>query len=66
MTYKIIDGQGGGLKGTEEHLTLDSVRNSLASFHSIDVEGTEKMTLGDLCEIGTWSIEDDQGNEIEI
>ncbi len=54
--YKIIDLQGGGLKKTEQHNTLESVRESLASFHSIDVENTELMTLVDLCEIGGWEV----------
>ena len=55
--YKIIDGQGGGLKSTEFHETLEEVRASLASFHSIDVEGAEHMTLEDLQEIGDWEIQ---------
>ena len=54
--YKIIDGQGGSLKADEEHKTLDEVRESLASFHSIDVDGAEEMSLQELCDIGTWDV----------
>ena len=57
--YTIIDTQGGGLKSTEKHETLESVRESLASFHSVDVEGAEDMSLIELCEIGGWGIEQD-------
>lgn len=64
--YRLVDGEGGGLKWHELHPSLESVRESLAGFHSVDVEGAERMTLTDLCEIGTWSIVDQDDKEIEL
>ena len=57
--------QGTGAMSTREFETLDKVREALDSYHSVDVEGTDKMTLIDLCEIGTWSVEED-GVEVEL
>lgn len=62
--YQIIDGQGGGLKSTERHATLESVRESLASFHSVDTEGAEVMGLTELCDIGTWDTVDSKGKSV--
>jgi len=62
--YKIIDRQGGGLKNTEQHESLEDVRESLVSFHSIDVEGAEDMSLQDLCDIGDWDVVTGEGVSI--
>jgi hypothetical protein len=32
-------------------------RAALASFHSADVEGTERMSLAELLDLGGWSLE---------
>lgn len=54
--YKIIDLQGSGLRAGMEFDTLEAVRESLASFHSIDVECAEEMGLNDLCSMGCWDV----------
>lgn len=61
MSYKIIDRQGTGAKANNIYNTLDEIRDDLRSYHSIDVEGAEKMTLEDLCEIGEWEVEEVKG-----
>lgn len=64
-TYAVIDRQGMGTMAARRFSSLEEVRDALASFHSIDVEGTEKMTLIDLCEVGEWEITKN-GKEIEL
>lgn len=56
--YKVIDMQGTGHMAGEVFDSKDEIRDRLRSFHSIDVEGAEKMSLNDLLEIGTWEIEE--------
>lgn len=58
--------QGGGLKRGNTYATLEEVRDDLASFHSIDVENTDKMSLNDLCEVGSWQVVDMDGNTINV
>lgn len=55
--YKVIDCQGGGLMSDRQFSSLEEVKEALQSFHSVDVENTDKMTLEDLCEIGSWAVE---------
>lgn len=63
--YRIIDGQGGGLMAMREFKTLDEARDTLRSFHSIDTEGVDKMSLAQLCELGVWTIEEN-GKELTL
>ncbi len=63
---RIKDEQTGGyFAGGVTFETLDEVRAQLASYHSVDVESTEKMSLTDLCELGHWSVHDEQGNPVD-
>ena len=64
--YKVQDLQGGGLMRSRSWKTLNALRDDLADFHSIDVEGTESMTLADLCEIGSWGVIDENDNEVLV
>lgn len=63
--YALVDRQGMGTMADRRFYSLDEVKEALQSFHSIDVEGTEKMTLIDLVEIGDWAITRD-GKEISL
>ncbi len=54
--YKVIDRQGTGAMSGRIFASKEDARDQLASFHSVDVENTETMTLEDLCEIGDWEL----------
>lgn len=65
-TYKLIDRQGGGLKKDNIYRSEDEVLDDLRSFHSADVENTDKMTLNDLLEIGEWELVKVDGGQASI
>ena len=58
MKFKIVDRQGTGYMSELVFNNKDEIREQLASFHSIDVEGAMEMSLNDLLEIGDWEIEE--------
>lgn len=62
--YRVEDLQGGGLMRSRVFESREQVREALASFHSVDVENTESMTLEDLCEIGCWEVVESQCTHI--
>lgn len=57
--YKLVDGQGEGLKEDIIFNSKEEVRQNLILFHSQDWEGhedIEKMDLNFLLEYGFWDI----------
>lgn len=70
MKYKIHDKQTGGyFAGGAEFDTLEDMRLQLISYHSVDWTGEndiDTMSLLDIVEYGEWSIEDTEGNIIEV
>jgi len=76
MKYKILDNQTGGrcFADGETFDSLEKIREQLASYHSIDWEGVDSndnpidintLSLEDLLDYGEWSIEDENGKEVD-
>jgi len=78
MKYKIRDTQFGCRYFSNGELfdSLEDIRLQLCSFHSVDWSGEEEeggkerdindLTLTEILDYGEWSIEDEDGNEINI
>jgi len=72
MRYKIRDNQFDCRYFADEELfdDFEEIRQQLCDYHSVDYEGEERdiedFTLAEILDYGEWSIEDEDGNEIDI